>query len=184
MSVSAVAVGALCVLGVLNLLVSAGIVRRLRELTELVREQVRGPGAPVAASGTTAPMLGAGRTVGPFEANTTDGAAVGRALLSGVTLVGVFSPGCAHCRDRMPSFVELAGARHRERVLAVVAGGQPDATDVTDYVTALTPVAQVVREATDGAVTAALRVDGFPAFALLDANGVVLASGVSPDELA
>jgi thiol-disulfide isomerase/thioredoxin len=180
MSVSTVAVGALCVFGVLNLLVSAGIVRRLRELTELVREQVSGT---VMATGTTAPMLGAGRTVGPFEANTTDGAAVGRALLSGVTLVGVFSPGCTHCRDRMPSFVELAGARHREQVLAAVAGGQPDATEVTDYVTALTPVAQVVREATDGAVTAALRVDGFPAFALLDANGVVLASGVSPDEL-
>lgn len=179
MSVSTVAVGALCVVGLLNLLVSAGIVRRLRELTELVRVQVGGP----LATGTTAPMLGAGRTVGPFEANTTDGAAVGRALLSGVTLVGVFSPGCAHCRDRMPSFVELAGARDRERVLAVVAGGQPDAIEATDYVTALTPVAQVVREATDGAVTAALRVDGFPAFALLDANGVVLASGVSPDEL-
>lgn len=181
MSVSAVAVGALGLLGVLNLLVSAGILRRLRELTELVREQV---GGPVAATGTTSPMLSAGRTVGPFEANTTDGTAVGRALLSGVTLVGVFSPGCAHCRDRMPTFVELAGARDRERVLAVVAGEQADTTEVTDYVTALTPVAQVVREATDGAVTAALRVDGFPAFALLDANGVVLVSGVSPDELA
>lgn len=173
MSVLIAVVALFCVLGVVNLLLCVGIIRRLREHTELLGKQSGG----VAAG---PPMRAVGEIVGPFEADTVDGIAVGSALLAGTTMVGVFTPGCGPCKERLPQFVEHAATRERDRVLAVVAGTEEESAA---YVAQLTSVALVVREDDGGPVTTALDVRGFPSFALLDADGRVLASGITLDAL-
>lgn len=166
-----VVVGAVAVL---NLLLTVGVIRRLREHTQ--RLSTLGA-APVAA------MLAAGQRVGAFAATTTDGEPVTRDLLSGPTLVGVFTPGCGACEERLPDF--LTRARDfpggRAQVLAVVAG---EAGETTAYRDRLTGAARVVVEPpAGGPLATALEVSAFPAFGLLDADGVVVASGLRPDDL-
>jgi thiol-disulfide isomerase/thioredoxin len=170
---AAAVVAVVGIIGLFNLVLCLGIIRRLREHTAILDSRFG------AGSGTT-PMHAAGATVGDFDAVTVDGAAISRSMLTGTTLVGLFSPGCAPCQERLPQFVEQAG-RHRGAVLAVVAG---PAEDATAYIEALRPVARVVREDDHGPVATALGVEGFPSFALLDAGGVVLASGAQVGALA
>ncbi|KOX16328.1 redoxin family protein [Nocardiopsis sp. NRRL B-16309] len=173
-AVLSVLVGALCLL---NLLLTVGVIRRLKEHTALIGElRSSASGAPVQI------MLPAGEEVGDFSARTTDGAAVSRGTLGGETLVGVFSPGCSACAEQMPLFTELAASfpGGRDRVLAVVVG---DAEESAEEVAALTPVARVVQEAHGGDASAALGVNGFPALARIDAAGRVLASGYSVSDV-
>jgi thiol-disulfide isomerase/thioredoxin len=167
-TVLCVLVAALCLL---NLLLVVGVIRRLREHTELI-EDVRSSasGPPVRI------MLPAGEEVGDFSARTVDGAAVSRGSLDGDTLVGVFSPGCPACAEQLPLFTALAASfpGGRDRVLAVVVG---DAEEAAAEVAALAPVARVVQEAHGGDASTAFGVNGFPALARVDPAGRVLASG-------
>jgi len=107
---------------------------------------------------------------------------VTRDLLSGQTLVGAFTPGCGACAERLPDF--LVRAEHfpggRAHVLAVVAGEPAEAANYRDQ---LAGVARVVVEPASGPLATALDISGFPAFGLLDADGVVVASGWTPDHL-
>lgn len=177
MSVLAAAVAVLGALGVVNLLLCVGIIRRLREHTEILDAQLGDGGS----NRSPAPMYAVGQTIGDFDATTVDGTAVSRATLTGTTMVGIFTIGCTPCQERLPLFVEQAAHRDRAQVLAVVAG-TPD--DSADYVARLAAVARVVREDDDGPVTTAFGVEGFPSFALVDADGVVLASGTKLGALA
>jgi thiol-disulfide isomerase/thioredoxin len=155
-------------LSVVNLLFSFGVIRRLREHTALLDRRVDGM-SPFEA---TRPV---GETVDDFAASTVDGEPISRDLLTGTTLVGFFSPSCAPCRERLPTFVEQA--RDHEPVLAVVVAPEGDegAPAVVDE---LRPVARVVREAPDGPLATAFGVHGFPAFALIGSDGEVIASGI------
>jgi hypothetical protein len=151
MSVLAVAVVLVGLLGVVNLLLTVRILRTMRSTP---------PPPP--------------RIVGPFEANTTQGAAVGKALLTGTTLVAVVSPDCHVCEERLPELVARAARHDRDQVLAVVVGEDGESAG---HVARLEPVAHVVREDVGGPVARALEVPGFPWFALLGADGTVRASG-------
>ncbi|GAB2947317.1 TlpA family protein [Micromonospora polyrhachis] len=159
-------------IGLLNLLLTFGVIRRLREHTEQLSELRHGSDI----------ILPAGATVGEFTADTIDGIRVSRDGLAGRTVVSFFSPHCAPCRERMPEFIEYAGTAPggRSQVLAVVVGTPADAVEA---VTALTPVAQVVVEPDGGAVSRAFAINGFPALCLVDERGTVLASGSTLDEL-
>ncbi len=175
MSATAAAVVAVVgIIGLINLVLCLGIIRRLREHTEILDSRLGG-----GTGSRPTPMHAAGATVGDFDAITVDGAAISRSMLTGTTLVGLFSPGCAPCQERLPTFVAQA-AQHRGEVFAVVAGS---AEDATTYIEELRPVARVVREDEHGPVATALGVEGFPSFALLDADGVVLASGAQVSAL-
>jgi hypothetical protein len=162
---------------VLNLLLTVGVIRRLRQHSERLSTM----------SAIDAPMgemvLSAGERVGEFAESTTDGEPVSRELLSGQTLVGVFSPDCGACKEQLPKFVSRAAqfAGGRGQVLAVLTG---DAEQVEPYRQQLAPVARVVIEAPmDGPVASALKVQGWPAYAVLDGAGMVVASGFSIDRL-
>jgi len=161
----------------LNLLLTVGVIRRLR----LHSEQLTSLSA---LSGQVPEVvLGPGSQAGDFAATTTDGEPVSRDLLSGQTLVGVLTAGCGACQERLPDFVAQAQAYPggRGQVLAVLAG-EPD--QLESYREQLAPVARVVIEPPfDGPIVQALGVQGFPVFAVLDADGVVVASGLSPDKL-
>ncbi|MFV2195698.1 TlpA disulfide reductase family protein [Nocardiopsis sp. LOL_012] len=167
-------VGALCLL---NILLTVGVIRRLKEHTETI-EQLRSA-VPVLPGQI---MLPAGEEVADFSAETTDGTTVSRDALEGETLVGVFSPGCSACAEQLPLFTDLAGSYPggRDRVLAVVVGG---AEEAADEIARLTPVARVVQEEHGGTTAPAFGVNGFPAMARIDATGRVLASGYSVEAL-
>jgi thiol-disulfide isomerase/thioredoxin len=162
--------GALCVL---NLVLTLGVVRRLREHAQLLA--MLSPKAPN-------PMLSVGERVGSFEAVTVDGHAVSRDTLDGPTLLGIFSPDCSACAERLPRFVELAAGYPggRERVLAVVVGDEHQAAA---QVAALAPVARVVVEDADGQLSQATGVRGYPAFGVLDEGGWVRSASTNLDLL-
>ncbi len=162
---SVVLVGAL---GVVNLLFSFGVIRRLREHTEILNQLGGQPHSVI---------LEPGQTVADFAATTVDGRPVSVNAVDGPTLVGFFTPGCTSCQTKLPSFVEYAWEHPggRERVLAVIVGENDE--DTAPYVTDLNGTAHVVRDVDGGPVHKAFGVQGFPAFALIDLDGVVLASG-------
>ncbi|SDS88134.1 TlpA family protein disulfide reductase [Actinoplanes derwentensis] len=159
-------------LGVVNLLLSFGVLRRLRRHSELLsaRQTEQGP-----------LMLAAGQTVPAVTATAIDGRPVAPAEFPGQTLVGFFSPGCTACHERLPSFLSYAGElADPAKVLAVIVG---TGADVAALESELAAVARVVREPADGTLTAAFAVRGFPSFLLVEPGGMVLASGLAMSEL-
>src|SRR5512139_3615416 len=104
-------VAAVVVLGavtVLNLLLTIGIVRRLR--------------ANASAAGRSTPFaLRAGAAIGEGEVMDTTGEPVRAGGLSGA--VAFLSADCAACHDQLPGLVDYARREGRDQVLVVVAGG-------------------------------------------------------------
>jgi hypothetical protein len=160
---------AVAVLTVFDLVLTMGVVRRLRAHTELLARLTTGGLARKL-------IVEPGQVPAVAEVTTVDGARVTTADL-GDTLVGFFSPTCTPCAERAPQFVEYARRRPggRSRALAVVVSG-PD-TEPGALTTLLAPVAQVVVEPPEGPLATAFEVIGFPALCLLDSTGTVLASG-------
>jgi hypothetical protein len=172
MSILAAALAIVGVLCALNLLLTFGVIRRLREHTALLSD-VSVPDSPIMG-------LKPGDRPGPFSAVTAGGAAIDGAR--GLRVVGFFSTSCSICPERVPMFVDYL-AKHRvpaERVLAVVNGHE---TTPAPYLDTLRAVAQVCTEAHDGPIARAFRVTGFPAFALLDEHGDVIATEYVPSRL-
>lgn len=108
-------------LGTVDLLLTIGVIKRLREHTELLATM----GAP------PAPALGIHEEPGDFEVSDADGRVVRRDAL-GDAVVAFFSPTCKPCKATMPAFVEYARAfwGGRDQVLAVVVGDAALASDI------------------------------------------------------
>ncbi|MEU4265997.1 TlpA disulfide reductase family protein [Streptomyces argenteolus] len=155
-----VLVGLLCTL---DLILTLGVIKRLRKHGEQLAARTEGA-AP--------PALGVGEEVGRFTSVTVEGERVDRELLDDETLVAFFSPNCTPCREKLPAFLAHARERSggRRRVLAVVAG---NAEGGERFVEALGPVALVVREDYDGPVGAAFKAQAYPTLLLVapDAAG-------------
>jgi len=151
------------VLGLLNLLLTVGVIRRLRET------------ATADGAHDRRDILGVGRTPSDFAATDTDGRPLSRGDLTGTVLVGFFSTTCSACVDELPLFVTRAGDHPggRDQVLAVVDG---DPSAVGGMVSQLTGVARVVAEDAPGPVATAFQVEAFPSWCLLD-SGTVRESG-------
>ncbi|CAL9610616.1 hypothetical protein SUDANB121_05644 [Nocardiopsis dassonvillei] len=164
--IAAVLAVALCLL---DLVLTVGVIRRLKEHTELIGN-LSGAGIPDRT------VLAPGERSGPFTATTEDGEPVDAGALSGPALVAVFSPGCGACAEQLPHFIDRAAAfpGGRDGVLAVLAGAP---AEVAEEARRLAPVARVVVDGPGGAVADALGVRAFPAFLRLDADGRVLSSG-------
>lgn len=171
MTLITIALVLLGVVAALNITLTVGIVRRLREhSTQLT--QLRNPDAVMAAPDTV---------TGEFTAETLDGVRLSERDWQGLTLVGFFSPTCAACHERLPRFVEQARQMPggRQQVLAVVVG--QEGTD--EQVSRVAPVARTVVEAPDGPLAKAFSVRGFPAFAIVDDSRRILASGYELDQV-
>ncbi|MER7004832.1 hypothetical protein ABT297_17560 [Dactylosporangium sp. NPDC000555] len=156
-----VLVGVLCTV---DLALTVGVIRRLREYE--VQRTVGGASTSLAPPGTP---------VGQFAATTVDGGEVTRDALAdaGGALVGFFTPHCEPCEQQLPEFVAYAGALSTP-VLAVVVGASGD---VADLVRALEPVARVVVEEPLGPLAAAFQVRSFPSVITVDGNGRMTAGG-------
>jgi thiol-disulfide isomerase/thioredoxin len=163
-------VGMLC--GV-NLLLTFGVVRRLREHAELLA------GAPQVEIGSPVPV---GSVVGEFSVATADGDVVTRDSLDGGTVVGFFSPGCGPCEELLPRFVEYAASEGGGRpVVAVVAAPGAEAGEMAAQLASVARV--VVEDAFGGPVSAAFGVRGYPALCVVDGAGTVAAGGSTMDAL-
>ncbi|MFE9017154.1 hypothetical protein ACFYNL_00985 [Streptomyces sp. NPDC007808] len=160
-------------LGLFNLLLLYGVVRRLKEIESRPAHVTSTPVTGI----TDAHRLTAGATV-----DIPDG--------TRPTLVAFFAPGCEPCEQLLPLVVTSAMDEPggRERVLAVLSEGTDD--DNARFTKALEPVARVIAgDAKDPWVESwitAFRVDGLPLVCGLDDTGDGVAirwSAVSPPEL-
>jgi hypothetical protein len=164
-----IAVGGLCLL---DLLLTFGVIRRLREHTDILSN---GPGA---ASSVTS--LEPGQSPAAFTAVTTSGELVTGA--TGLRVAAFFSSSCSACPERVAPFLAYLSRHHmsRDSVLAVVS---QDDSAPAPYLGQLAEAAQACAEPENGEIAQAFGVTGFPAFCLLDADGAVLASGYDPAAL-
>lgn len=173
MSPLAAAVLAVGALAMVNLVLTVGVVRRLREHSDLL------PGTPGPAVGMPGGMSGiapVGTPVASFTAGPSDSPVTDRDLTDG-TLVAFFSPTCEPCRDKLPGFVARYADRPEEarQVLAVVVNDSPSSHEAHDshgsgvsgedagsMAAALAAVVPTVQEPYDGPVTTAFAVKAFP----------------------
>lgn len=151
----------------LNLLLTFGVIRRLREHTARL--------AALPSGGEPWPLelaLPAGARPEDFHAETVDGDEISLASLARPALLGFFSPGCEPCQEWIPRFVRASGdlPHGRAQVLAVVVG---DAVEAHDEVARLRQVAQVVVEPIEGPVSRAFAVKGWPVLCRLGEDGTI-----------
>lgn len=162
-------VGCLCLL---DLLLTFGVIRRLREHNALL--STAGLGAPEPVG------LSAGELPAAFSSVTTDGETVSGT--SGLRIVAFFSSRCSVCPEKAPPFADYLNAHgiRRDSVLAVSVGpGDVPAP----YLCGLTGAAKICVEEEDGNIAGAFKVSAYPAFVLLDADGAVAMSGHDPAAL-
>lgn len=158
-------------LGLLNLMVTFGVVRRLREHTATLEGLVRAGAAT--GAGFTGDVPVPGRPVGAFDATTTDGEPLSLARLAAHTAVVFLAPECGTCRAQLPDLVGWAGSRERERVVVVVDGS---VSDTGDLVGPLEPVARVIVDGAGTPVARAFGVTAYPAACVVSDGTVVAAA--------
>ncbi|WP_327350916.1 TlpA family protein disulfide reductase [Streptomyces sp. NBC_01304] len=163
------------VLSALNLVLVVGVIKRLREHTELIA---------AAGSAVDTYTINVGTRVDDFAVATVDGEPLTHQLAADDTLVAFFSPTCGPCKDKLPKFVEYVrrGGIERDRVLVAVVG---DPEESAGFIEQLRPVARVVSELSDGALGAAFQVKAFPTILRVAPDGaggtVVTANDVRLD---
>ncbi|HCT81602.1 MAG TPA: hypothetical protein DGG94_07380 [Micromonosporaceae bacterium] len=153
-------------IGLLNLVLTMGIIRRLREHSQQI-------GMACGADGDELPAVGT--TIAEFEAFSIDDLRISRDTLSAPTSIGFFSPNCNPCRERLPEFIAHAAVTGRDRTLAVVVGLAND--DTQELADSLATVAQVVIEQPNGPLSIAFGAVNVPALYLIDQGGLVKGSG-------
>ncbi len=170
----AVALAIVAAIGLFNLLLTYGVIRRLKEHTRLLDQQAAG-------GGHLAPMiLPVGSPVGEFDAVAGDGTGVTRADLGDEALLAFFSPTCGPCKAQLPVFMDSAGRLGGSvNVVAVVLSGETGSEEMAER---LARVSRVVSEPQEGPIVSAFRVTAFPSFVYV-ARGVVTATGNTVDEV-
>ena len=85
--------------------------------------------------------------------------------------------------ERLPRFAALAVQmpERRAQVMAVIVGG--DDEEIAVLRGSLDAVATVVTDVERGDIVRAFDVNGFPAFAVIDATAVVVSSGYETDQI-
>jgi thiol-disulfide isomerase/thioredoxin len=167
-------VGALCLL---DLLLTFGVIRRLREHTEMLAQRDRHRDQPGAED-----TIGLAAGAAPEDFTATDSAGAAVRGPSGLSVVAFFSTSCPVCPERAPVFIDYVRQHRvgRAEVLAVVIG---QGAESVPYLAGLTEVARVCAESPGGSIGQAFALRGVPAFFVLDAGRTVLWSGYDPAAL-
>ena len=168
LTAAVIAVGLLCLL---DLLLTFGVIRRLRQHTELLSSH--SDDVPVLS-------LRAGDRPVEFAATAADGAQVSGP--AGLRVVAFFSSSCSVCPLKAPEFVAYVRDNQlpRDAVLAVLLADESASVPYADQVA---EVATLTRQAAGGELATAFGVQGYPAFCVLDADGTVEATSYSPAQL-
>ncbi|GIH06140.1 hypothetical protein Rhe02_42070 [Rhizocola hellebori] len=164
LTAAVVIVGLLCLL---DLILTLGVIRRLREHTETL--------AQLSSSGRDG--IAPGTVVGDIHGRSITGTAIDRTFLTGGedTVIGFFSPGCGPCKALLPEYLSFV-SDIPSRVLTVIVG---DHDAASEYVEALAGTGEIVVESPPGAIAQALGVDGYPTICMVDNGGRVVAAGAS-----
>jgi hypothetical protein len=171
LTAAVIIVGILCLL---DMLLTFGVIRRLREHSDLLRTRQFGDEAPVIS-------LSAGQVPAEFAVTADDGAAVTGP--AGLQLAGFFSASCSVCPERVAPFIEYVSANRINRGNVLVTMLTADGAAVPPYLSQLAEVALVTVQPAGNLIAKAFGVAGFPAFCLLDADGAVVATGYDPAAL-
>ncbi|MGW4213772.1 peroxiredoxin family protein [Lentzea sp. NPDC004789] len=177
MAVLVVSVMVLCFLCLFDLLLTLGVLRRLRE-HEARLEKAPDYNVP----DNLASSLMQGSRPDPFTATTTDGGLVSLDDLVDGTVVAFMSPHCKSCVANLSNFVEHVGVmpEGRRQVIAVVMGEEVESRPMAAR---LEPVAQVVVEHLNGPLAAAFKVTAMPVIFVLKGDGTVAATSYEIDQL-
>jgi hypothetical protein len=172
MSVLPILTALVGIVGALNLLLIMGVIRRLREHTEMLRSVRSADLSPITV---TVPV---GDMVATFSAVDVEGGGISSDDLTGSTVVAFLTPQCRPCQEQIP---KLAGylQQHgldRDQAVVVLVG---TAHDTRDLAALIGDCARIVIEPPGGSMAAAFGVDKFPALCVLDADRTVLANGFS-----
>ncbi|MEQ4717008.1 redoxin domain-containing protein [Nonomuraea sp. B19D2] len=163
-----VAVGLLCFI---DLVLTVGVIRRLREHTQLLAQ---GAGAPIPFKDMTLPV---GASPPPYSALTIDGRHVSLSAQRGPTVVGFFMPGCDACEEEIPEYLRYAAELPDGQAdvwAFVIADEDDEAAEVKAQ--QLATGARVIRETDKGPATAAFAVRAFPAFCVVSEDRAVTAT--------
>ncbi|MFC0541843.1 peroxiredoxin family protein [Kutzneria chonburiensis] len=177
MAVLVASVMVLCCLCLFDLVLTLGVLRRLRE------HEARLEKAPdYSALDNLASSLVQGSRPDPFTATTTDGGVVALDDLVDGTVVAFMSPHCKPCVAGLSSFVEHVGVlpEGRRQVIAVLMGEEVEAKPMAAR---LEPVAQVVVEHMNGPLAAAFKVTAMPVIFVLSGDGTVAATSYEINQL-
>ncbi|RBQ17729.1 hypothetical protein DP939_22930 [Spongiactinospora rosea] len=153
-------VAAIALVTLLNVILTIGVVRRLRDqhtVLESLRHQQPGPTV--------------GAVVGDFAGAATTGHSITPKSLAGrETLVAFFSNECEPCRTKLPRFVNYVIQQQlaKHDVLAVVVGQERDSSE---FVSQLAPVCTVATEEFKGEIAAAFQVSSYPTTVRLRSEG-------------
>jgi thioredoxin-related protein len=163
------AVVVLTVLVLVDLLLSAAIIRRLRDTEAQLAD----------ALPSTQPGLRTGTPMPDFS--SADGSLTRADVAGTPVLLGFFSTGCRYCPAQAEQLAhrasEIAGQGIRVvNVLTVVDEDMPD-----DLTPVLEKSGTVVTEHGPGGLMAAFSVSGTPTFLLYDGNGTLLGNGHTID---
>jgi hypothetical protein len=171
MPIVVAAIAVLTALVLLNLLLTFGVLRRLREHA-----------AQLAASAPPQ-TLAVGATVPEFTATTDRGEPVSTATLrSHGALVVFMAPDCTACTEQLPQVREKIAAANGAVLLVITHLRTPDDASARALAESL-GATDVVREPIDGPLQSAFQVAGFPSFYLVDPAGTVAAVTSSVDRL-
>lgn len=146
----------------LNLLLTVGVIRRLREHTDQL------------ANFSGGPRMGpdAGDPIAEFTTTAIDDTLVSADTLGAYSLISVMSPGCGPCEEKLPKLVAMLenGELPKKKVLAVIAGDEEASVPM---VSVLKDLAVVVREEPgSGTVQSATGVRAFPTMFTSDGTKV------------
>jgi thiol-disulfide isomerase/thioredoxin len=160
----------LSVLTCLNLLLTYGVIRRLRTHEERLADASE-PGMRMSDS---TPRVGT--PIPEFRVPTLDGGEVTREQLAvGERYVGFFSVHCPPCRERLPEFVRFVSENAVPRDPLVVISGMPDERR-DDMVAAVGGAARLVVDDHDpGTLEQLFRIERLPCLLMLR-DGVVVAN--------
>ncbi|MFD8989616.1 TlpA family protein disulfide reductase [Streptomyces goshikiensis] len=155
------------VLGVLNLLLTTAVIRKLRER----------PSDALRDFNVELEELPAGMRVPDFHAESVSGSLVNPSALAGAeAIIAFFDTNCDACKPAVGELVKYARARDMrpKQVVAVIGG---EVTDALFYLEGLNGVATVITEEGMGPVTSAFSLQGVPAYCIVDGDGVIVRSG-------
>lgn len=173
-----VGVALLCVLCLFDLLLTLGVIRRLREHEDRLAKSATGYEG---MDGLASSLLQGSRP-GSFTATSTDGTEMSLDSMIDGAIVAFMSPHCKPCVSKLPSFIEHASAMPdgKDRVTVVLVGEEVEATPMA---TQLESVARVVIEPFDGRLATAFAVTALPVIFVLTGDGRVAAISYEIDQL-